>query len=161
MCVHVGHGGAARPRLQRACRERWGLQHVLGLSVSGATVRCAQNDERWTPATIFVVTDHLHSLLVGNLFRRDQRPGARPARCPCSARPRPAGALAPQILALTAARAHHPPAVPPPDLGARSTRGLKSLPGGVGLRGALVPVHAVNTGECSKQGAGRADEVEN
>lgn len=34
------------------------------------------DDETWSPATIFVVSDHLHHLLVRNMFRRDPTPGA-------------------------------------------------------------------------------------
>ena len=34
------------------------------------------DDEAWSPATIFVVSDHLHHLLVRNMFRRDPTPGA-------------------------------------------------------------------------------------
>jgi len=47
----------------------------------------------WTPATIFLVTEHLHHLLVRNMFRRDQIPGAllqlRPCRCPAVPRKAP------------------------------------------------------------------------
>ena len=45
---------------------------------AGAPTPVAQgvDGEAWSPATIFVVTDHLNQLIVKNLFRRQGTAGA-------------------------------------------------------------------------------------
>lgn len=43
--------------------------------MTGVVLLQGNDDEAWSPATIFVVSDHLHHLLVRNMFRRNPTPG--------------------------------------------------------------------------------------
>lgn len=82
-----GSMGSRRSTLTR--EQRWAaLIHVALFTDCDAVIALISKDlplpgmqgtdhPSWTPATIFVASDHLHHLLVKNGMRRDKAPGTR------------------------------------------------------------------------------------